>query len=73
MVYPADSICEFTYLNRKAEKIFVDLIVIGRKNKVEIFRNQPLESIPFNAMSGQRIIDKEFIKQLRIKTAVAGL
>src|SRR5688572_19980251 len=48
MVYPVDSSCEFTYLNRKAEKILVDLVVIGRKNKVEVFRNQPLESIPFD-------------------------
>jgi hypothetical protein len=73
MVYPVDSACEFTYLNRKAEKILVDFIVIGRKNRAEIFRNQPLESIPFDELTGQRIIDKEFIKQLRIKTTVAGL
>ena len=73
MVYPADSSCEFTYLNRRDEKILVDLVVIGRKNKVEVFRNQPLESIPFDEVTGKRIIDKEFIKQLRIKNTVAGL
>jgi hypothetical protein len=71
--YPLDNSCEFTYLNRKDEKILVDLMVVGKKKRIEVFKNQSLESIPLNAETGQRVVDKEFIKQLRIKTATAGL
>ena len=71
-IYPLDNTCEFTYLNRQTEKILVDFMVVGRKKRIEVFRDQPLESIPYNEETGQWVITKDFISQLRIKTSVAA-
>jgi hypothetical protein len=70
-VYPENNRCEVVYLNRKAEKILVDFSIMDRKGNYTLYKDQPLESIPMDESNGYRIIDKEYIKVLKEKGAVA--
>jgi OmpA family len=55
---------DFVYLNRPSEKILVDFTIMenGRLYK---FADQPLESLPFNASLGYRVINKKYYKILK--------
>jgi hypothetical protein len=55
---------DFVYLNRPSEKILVDFTIMenGRLYK---FTDQPLESLPFNASLGYRVINKKYYKILK--------
>ncbi len=70
-VYPDKRKCEVVYLNRKTETILVDFSIIGPKGRVTQYKNQPIESLPFDAANGYRVVDKDFIKALKVKVAVA--
>lgn len=64
-----DDNTEIKYLHRKNEKITVDFMVDGPGKKLMTFSNQPIESIPVDAVTGQRIISKNYIKQLKEKAS----
>jgi len=70
--YPENNRCELKYLNRRTEKIMVDFMVVGSKGKVTMYKNQPIESIPFDEISGYHIVDKDFLKLIKQKGSVAG-
>jgi hypothetical protein len=70
--YPEKNRCELKYLKRKTEKILVDFMVVGPKGRVTMYKNQPIESIPYDVSSGCHIIDKDFLKLLKEKGSVAG-
>ncbi len=70
--YPDENRCELKYVNRAKEKILVDLMVAGRGKKVTLYHNQPLESFPYDKAAGCYVADKELLKLLKVKGAVAG-
>jgi hypothetical protein len=71
-VYPEKDKCGITYLNRKTENILVDFSVADAKGRLTFYKNQPIEAFPYDEMSGCRIIDKNLLKVLKEKGAVAG-
>lgn len=71
-VYPEKDKCEVVYLNRKAENILVDFSTMDRRGRYTLYKDQPLESLPLDENSGYRVVDKDFIKALKEKGAVAA-
>jgi len=55
---------DFVYLNRPSEKILVDFTIIENGLSYK-FTDQPIESLPFNASLGYRVINKKFYKMLK--------
>jgi hypothetical protein len=68
-VEPENNNYEFVYLNRKKEVILVDFSVMEKRKEI-FYRDQPLESLPFDETTGSRVIDKNFLKELRLKQSV---
>jgi hypothetical protein len=64
-VVPDKDEYSFLYLNREAENITVDFAVAGPRGKAIIYKNQPIESLPYNEARGGWVIDKSFIKYLQ--------
>lgn len=71
--YPEKDKCEFLYLNRKTESVLVDFSIIGSRGRVTEYKNQPIESLPYDALNGYRVIDKEFIKVLKQKAKISTI
>ncbi|MBL7749599.1 MAG: OmpA family protein [Chitinophagaceae bacterium] len=71
-VYADKNRYEFMYLNRSEENIVVDFAVLGPKGKLTQYKNQPLASLPFDAGTGYYIIDKKFLKALKLNSAIAS-
>lgn len=69
--YPEKAEAEIKYLKLKDEKILVDFMVDGPGKKFMIFKNQPIESIPFDEATGRRVINKDYIKLLKDKGSYA--
>jgi len=64
---------EFLYLNRKTETILIDFSTIDAKGRIKQYKDQPIESLPYDETTGYRVIDKKFIKTLKQSGSVAGL
>ena len=63
----------FIYLNHKKDSILVDFTIMESRKRMTQYKNQPLESLPFDTITGYRIIDKKFLKTLKEKESFAGL
>ena len=59
------NVYEFTYLNRRNEKVSVDFIVAESKRKVTRITNQALATLPYDEARGCYVIDKTFLKTLK--------
>jgi len=64
---------DFMYLKYKKDSILVDFTIFETKKKMTQYKNQPLESLVYDAAKGCYIIDRNFIKVLKQKESVAGL
>jgi hypothetical protein len=62
---------QFIYLHRNMETICVDFTVWDAKGNMTRYKDQPLESIPYNESGGYYIIDKNFLQALRNPVVVA--
>jgi hypothetical protein len=71
-VYPENKKCEVIYLNQKSEKITVDFTVEGRRGSLTQYKDQPISSLPFDPVTGYRVIDKNLIRALKEKNSLAG-
>ena len=69
-VVPDGQQYNFLYLRRKNQKITVDFTVIGAWGKVYSFRNQPLNSLPYDESTGRLVINRKFVKELKQKIKV---
>jgi hypothetical protein len=56
---------DFVYLNRPTEKITVDFTIVEPNGRQYKFTDQPLESLPIDASSGYRVINKKYFKILK--------
>jgi OmpA family len=72
-VAPEKKQYEFVYLNRKTEKIKVDFTIVVPGGRVVEYRDQPIESIPYDESKGYRVINKQFLKELSSKEAQSGV
>jgi hypothetical protein len=68
-VEPENNNYEFVYLNRKKEVILVDFSIMEKRREI-YFRDQPLESFPLDEATGSRVIDRKFLKELRLRQSV---
>jgi hypothetical protein len=71
-VVPDGDNYDFVYLNRRDENIRIDLIVEEGRRRIGVYKDLPLTSLPFDAATGQYIIDKDFVKELKIKKSIAS-
>jgi hypothetical protein len=70
-VAPEKNEYSFLYLDHKAENITVDFTIADSRERLTVYRNQPIESIPYDESKGYRIVDKKFLKELKIKQSTA--
>src|SRR5688572_1475686 len=70
---PAKKKYEFVYLNRNTETILIDFSTIDARGRIKQYKDQPVESLPYDEATGYRVIDKRFIKVLKQTNSVAGL
>ncbi len=63
---------EFTYLKYRTDSILVDFTVIESKKRMTLYKNQPLSLFPVDPQTGYRIIDKKFIRELKLARSVAA-
>lgn len=71
-VYAEKNKYEFLYLNRSTEKILVDFSIIGPKGRITQYKNQSIETLPFDTNTGYYIIDKKFLKTQKLAGAISG-
>ncbi len=69
-VYPDGYDCEVICLNQRQENILVDFSTIDKKGRYTLYKDQAISSFPVDA-KGYRVIDKDHLKLLREKGAVA--
>jgi hypothetical protein len=67
---PEQNRYRFMYVRRKDESITVDLIQTPRRGATITYKNLPLASLPFDAVTGYYVIDKNYVKELELKKAV---
>jgi hypothetical protein len=72
-VVPEKNRYEFLYLKGREEEILVDFSIIGPKGRVTTYKNQPLESFPYDDEKGYRVIDKDHIKFLNRSQTVTAM
>lgn len=71
-VAPDGTNYDFTYLGRANENIRVDLVVEEKRSRVGIYQDIPLSALPFDAATGRYRVDREFLKQLKLKKSIAA-
>lgn len=69
-VAPDETDYHFLYLRRREENTRVDIIVEESRRKTGFYNDVPLSSLPFDAATGQYVIDRDFIKELKIKRSI---
>ena len=72
-VEPQDNKYEFNYLNRSNENILVDFVVAESKRREVHYKNQPISSLPYDREKGCYIIDKSFLKSLKLQRTLAKI
>jgi hypothetical protein len=56
---------DFVYLNRPKEKVSIDFTIADSKGSYK-FTDQSLESLPLDPVTGYRVINKKYFKQLKL-------
>jgi hypothetical protein len=63
---------DFVYLNRPTEKVTIDFTITESKGMSYKFTDQPLESLPLDPITGYRVINKKYFKQLKLSRDITS-
>jgi hypothetical protein len=69
-VGPEGNRYRFVYMKRNDETLTVDLHLQGKKDRMWVYKNIPLASLPYDADKGEYVVDKAFQKELELRKAV---
>ena len=71
-VAPEKKKYEFLYLKHQNEEILVDFSIVDSKDRLTTFKNLPIESLNFDEIKGCYVIDRDFIKALKLQQSVSA-
>jgi hypothetical protein len=72
-VVPEKKVYDFVYLNRKNEIIMVDFAINDARGRSMYFKKQPIDSLPYDINTKQRVVDKKFIRKLVLEGKMARM